>query len=56
MIARQFGSMTEKVADYEKLLRDLATRVSNADAQMIKVALEKVGYLPLTPGWQTQVY
>jgi hypothetical protein len=41
-LARQFGSMTKKVADYEKLLRDLAIRVSDADAQLIKTTLEKV--------------
>jgi hypothetical protein len=34
--------MTEKVSDYEKLLRDLATRVSEADASLIKSVLEKV--------------
>lgn len=34
--------MTEKVADYEKLLKDLSTRVNDADAQLIKTALEKV--------------
>jgi hypothetical protein len=39
---RQFGTMTEKVSDYEKLLRDLATRVSEADASLIKSVLEKV--------------
>lgn len=34
--------MTEKVADYEKLLKDLITRVGDADANLIRVALEKV--------------
>lgn len=33
--------MTEKVADYEKLLKDLSGRVSDADAKLIRSALEK---------------
>lgn len=41
-IARQLGSLTKKVADYEKLLRDLATRASDVDSKLIKTALEKV--------------
>lgn len=40
---RQFGSMTEKVADYEKFLRDLMNRVSEEDAAAIRALLEKVG-------------
>lgn len=39
---RQFGSMTEKVADYEKILRDLTTRVSDEDASLIRNTLERV--------------
>lgn len=35
--------MTEKVADYEALLKDLMTRVSDADANTIRGLLEKVG-------------
>jgi hypothetical protein len=38
--------MTEKVADYEKLLKDLSSRVNEADAQLIRAALEKVGLPP----------
>jgi hypothetical protein len=38
--------MTEKVADYEKLLKDLVSRVNEADAQLIRDALEKVGWPP----------
>ena len=37
---QQFGSMTEKVADYEKLLRDLCARVGNEDADMIRATLD----------------
>jgi hypothetical protein len=37
--------MTEKLADYEKLLKDLATRVNDADAILIKTALDKVSTL-----------
>ncbi|KPI44660.1 putative transcriptional regulatory protein [Cyphellophora attinorum] len=40
-VKKQFGSMTEKVADYEKLLKDLATRVGEADAKLIRGTLEK---------------
>jgi hypothetical protein len=38
----QFGSMTKNVADYEKLLRDFATGVRDADAKLMKTTLEKV--------------
>ncbi|EXJ55022.1 uncharacterized protein A1O5_12761 [Cladophialophora psammophila CBS 110553] len=41
--SRQFGSLTEKVADYEKLLRELISRVDEADARLIRASLEKVG-------------
>ena len=40
---RQFGTMTEKVADYEKLLKDLLNRVGDTDARLIRTSLEKVG-------------
>jgi hypothetical protein len=33
--------MAEKVADYEKLLKDLASRVGEDDARLIKAALDK---------------
>ena len=46
---RQFGSMTEKVADYEKLLKDLASRVGDTDAQLIRTALERVSSDNKTP-------
>lgn len=39
---RQFGSLTEKVADYERLLRDLMSRASLDDADMIKSMLDRV--------------
>lgn len=39
---RQFGSMTEKVADYEKVLRELLGRASEDDAKLIKSTLERV--------------
>lgn len=39
---RQFGSMTEKVADYEKLLRELMNRASLDDTVLIKSVLERV--------------
>ena len=35
--------MTEKVSDYEKLLKDLSTRVGENDIELIRIALEKVG-------------
>ncbi|EXJ85613.1 hypothetical protein A1O1_05979 [Capronia coronata CBS 617.96] len=40
-VKKQFGTMTEKLADYEKLLRDLVTRVGDPDAKAIRAALEK---------------
>ncbi|EXJ92443.1 hypothetical protein A1O3_00994 [Capronia epimyces CBS 606.96] len=40
-VKKQFGTMTEKVTDYERLLNDLLTRVSDPDAQLIRAALEK---------------
>ena len=40
---RQFGTMAEKLADYEKLLKDLMTRVDDDDAKLIRASLEKVG-------------
>ena len=40
-VKKQFGSMTEKVADYERLLRDLSIRVSDDDARMIQDAMDK---------------
>ncbi|RMZ82279.1 hypothetical protein DV738_g1858, partial [Chaetothyriales sp. CBS 135597] len=40
-VKKQFGAMTEKVGDYEKLLADLATRVSEADALLIHTVLDK---------------
>ncbi|KEF58719.1 uncharacterized protein A1O9_06645 [Exophiala aquamarina CBS 119918] len=33
--------MTEKLADYEKLLKDLMSRVGDADASLIRASLEK---------------
>lgn len=39
--------MAEKVTDYERLLRDLASRASEDDAQLIRSALEKVGLPPV---------
>ena len=42
-VKKQFGSMTEKVADYEKLLKDLRDRVSDEDANLIKAILDKEG-------------
>ena len=41
-VKKQFGTMTEKVAEYEKLLKELATRVSDADAEHIRTVLDKV--------------
>lgn len=41
-MTRQFGSMAEKVADYEKLLRDLQARASDEDAKTIKATLDRV--------------
>jgi hypothetical protein len=37
--------MTEKVQEYESLLRDLTSRVSEQDAELIQRALEKVCHL-----------
>lgn len=34
--------MTEKVAEYERLLKELMGRVSDPDAQLIRSTLEKV--------------
>lgn len=34
--------MAEKVTEYEKLLKDLATRVDETDAELIRSALDKV--------------
>jgi hypothetical protein len=39
---RQFGSMAEKVADFEKLLKDLSLRVGEEDAAQIRALLEQV--------------
>jgi hypothetical protein len=39
---RQFGSMAEKVADFEKLLKDLSMRVGDEDAARIRALLEQV--------------
>lgn len=35
--------MAEKVADFEKLLKDLSLRVGDEDATQIRLLLEKVG-------------
>ncbi|OAL40037.1 hypothetical protein AYO20_00455 [Fonsecaea nubica] len=37
----QFGTLTEKVADYEKLLRELISKVDEDDARLIRASLEK---------------
>jgi len=42
ILDRQFGSMSEKVQDYEILLRELMDRVEDDDIELIKRALEKV--------------
>lgn len=34
--------MQDKVADYEKVLRDLSSRVTAADAELIRLTLENV--------------
>jgi hypothetical protein len=39
---RQFGSMAEKVADFEKLLKYLSLRVGEEDAAQIRLLLEQV--------------
>lgn len=38
--------MTEKVADYEKLLKDLMSRVPEADAKLIRSSLDRVRFRP----------
>ncbi|KIW15354.1 hypothetical protein PV08_05400 [Exophiala spinifera] len=43
-VRKQFGTMTEKVAEYEKLLKDLLGRVQDEDAQLIRASLESVPY------------
>ena len=40
--SRAFGSLHEKIADYEAMLRDLSIRVGTEDANSIKALLEKV--------------
>ena len=42
-VKKQFGSMAEKVADYEKLLSDLSLRVGEDDAALIRSTLEREG-------------
>ena len=42
-VKKQFGSMTEKVADYEKLLKDLLVRVGDDDVELIKASLDREG-------------
>jgi hypothetical protein len=44
-VPRQFGTLTEKVTDYEILLKELINRVNEADARLIRTALDKVGQL-----------
>ena len=39
---RQFGSMAEKVADFEMLLKDVSLRVGEEDAATIRTLLEQV--------------
>ena len=39
---RAFGSLAEKFADYEAVLKDLSSRVCEEDATMIKTLLDKV--------------
>ncbi|EXJ64334.1 hypothetical protein A1O7_00670 [Cladophialophora yegresii CBS 114405] len=43
-VKKQFGTLTEKVADYEKLLKELIPRVDEADARGIRAALDKTSY------------
>ncbi|KIW44940.1 uncharacterized protein PV06_03374 [Exophiala oligosperma] len=43
-VRKQFGTMTEKVADYEKLLKDLMSRVPEADAKLIRSSLDRGAY------------
>ncbi|KAJ9609222.1 hypothetical protein H2200_006994 [Cladophialophora chaetospira] len=40
-VKKQFGTLTEKVADYEKLLKDLLPKVDEADARQIRASLDK---------------
>ncbi|KAI1629128.1 fungal-specific transcription factor domain-containing protein [Exophiala viscosa] len=40
-VKKQFGTMSEKVADYEKLLKSLVDRVDETDARLIRISLEK---------------
>ena len=45
---RQFGTLTDKVADYEKLLKQLLSKVDDADARLIRASLDKVRFaIPL---------
>lgn len=39
--------MQDKVADYEKLLKDLAVRASDPDAELIRLTLERVSQVRL---------
>jgi hypothetical protein len=39
---RAFGSLAEKVADYEAVLKDISLRVGEEDANLIRALLEKV--------------
>ena len=39
---RQFGSMQDKVAEYERILRELSYRVDERDADMIRSTLARV--------------
>ena len=45
--SRQFGTMAEKVADYEKLLKELSLRVNEPDAELIRATLERVSILDI---------
>ncbi|KIW73231.1 hypothetical protein PV04_01365 [Phialophora macrospora] len=40
-VKKQFGTLTEKVTDYEKLLTELLPKVDEADARLIRAALDK---------------
>jgi len=40
-VKKQFGTMTEKLAEYEKLLKDLVTRVGDSDSKLIRTSLDK---------------
>ncbi|KAK5954040.1 hypothetical protein OHC33_004611 [Knufia fluminis] len=42
---RQFGSLQDKVADYEKILRGLSGRVSESDADLIRTTLERAAQM-----------